>query len=179
MMLLLLACEVATTQVNLLGTVQDAPFNGGTPVSGAALETRNREGNIVDDAETDSDGAFAIAVDSGESFFLTVSHPEYVSTGFSGVAGLDDFQAGDGYPWIATASWIEALRAEHVNCPTATAAGGIVVGEVRVAIAEVPDANQWPTLGGVVVQVQFLIELAFLNGRAKLAGRDVYAPIVF
>jgi adenine phosphoribosyltransferase len=33
--------------------------------------------------------------------------------------------------------------------------------------------------GGVVVQIQFLIELAFLNGRAKLAGRDVYAPIVF
>lgn len=33
--------------------------------------------------------------------------------------------------------------------------------------------------GGVVVQVQFLIELAFLNGRAKLAGYDVYVPIIF
>lgn len=33
--------------------------------------------------------------------------------------------------------------------------------------------------GGVVVQIQFLIELAFLNGRAKLAGHDIYSPITF
>lgn len=33
--------------------------------------------------------------------------------------------------------------------------------------------------GGTLVQIQFLIELAFLNGRAKLAGYDVYAPITY
>lgn len=33
--------------------------------------------------------------------------------------------------------------------------------------------------GGEVVQVLFLVELAFLNGREKLAGLDVYAPIVY
>jgi adenine phosphoribosyltransferase len=33
--------------------------------------------------------------------------------------------------------------------------------------------------GGEVVQILFLIELAFLGGRAKLAGFDVYAPIVY
>ncbi len=32
--------------------------------------------------------------------------------------------------------------------------------------------------GAEIVQVQFLIELAFLNGRGKLAGRDVFSPIV-
>ena len=34
-------------------------------------------------------------------------------------------------------------------------------------------------LGGVVVEVDFLVELAFLNGRAKLPDVPVFAPIVF
>lgn len=33
--------------------------------------------------------------------------------------------------------------------------------------------------GGALVQIQFLIELAFLEGRHKLQGYDVYAPIVY
>ena len=33
--------------------------------------------------------------------------------------------------------------------------------------------------GGDVVGVDFLIELSFLNGRDKLGGKDVFAPIVY
>ncbi|MFU8780839.1 MAG: adenine phosphoribosyltransferase [Kiritimatiellia bacterium] len=33
--------------------------------------------------------------------------------------------------------------------------------------------------GGELVQIQFLIELAFLEGRRQLAGYEVYAPIVY
>lgn len=33
--------------------------------------------------------------------------------------------------------------------------------------------------GATVVGVDFLIELAFLNGRKRLAGYDVFAPVVF
>jgi adenine phosphoribosyltransferase len=33
--------------------------------------------------------------------------------------------------------------------------------------------------GGDLVQAQFLIELAFLNGREKLDGCDIFVPIVF
>ncbi len=33
--------------------------------------------------------------------------------------------------------------------------------------------------GGVVASVDFVIELAFLNGREKLAAYEVFAPIVF
>lgn len=32
--------------------------------------------------------------------------------------------------------------------------------------------------GGEVVQIQFLIELAFLNGREKLSDYDIYVPVV-
>ena len=34
-------------------------------------------------------------------------------------------------------------------------------------------------LGGQIVEIAFLIELAFLKGREKLARYPVYAPIVF
>lgn len=34
-------------------------------------------------------------------------------------------------------------------------------------------------LGGRLVEMEFLIELAFLNGRSKLPGYPVFAPIVF
>ncbi|MBM4143404.1 MAG: adenine phosphoribosyltransferase [Lentisphaerae bacterium] len=33
--------------------------------------------------------------------------------------------------------------------------------------------------GGKVVEIAFLVELTFLNGREKLKGYDVFAPIVF
>jgi len=33
--------------------------------------------------------------------------------------------------------------------------------------------------GGVVAGIDFLVELAFLNGREKLAGYEVFAPVVF
>ncbi len=34
-------------------------------------------------------------------------------------------------------------------------------------------------LGATVVEIDFLIELAFLNGRQRLPGREIFAPIVF
>jgi len=34
-------------------------------------------------------------------------------------------------------------------------------------------------LGGEVVQCNFLMELSFLNGREKIAPREVYAPLVY
>jgi adenine phosphoribosyltransferase len=34
-------------------------------------------------------------------------------------------------------------------------------------------------LGGTVVDLEFLVELAFLNGRDKLAGYDIFAPVVY
>jgi adenine phosphoribosyltransferase len=33
--------------------------------------------------------------------------------------------------------------------------------------------------GGTVVGIDFVVELAFLKGRDKLAGYDVFAPVVF
>lgn len=153
MIVVLLACDPATTEVNLSGIVQDAPFNGGAPVEGAALETRNRDAEVTGEATSDETGAFSVTVDSGVPFFLTLSHPDLVSSGFSGVAGLEDFEAGTGYPWMPTPTWVEELRAEHAACPGAVLEGGIVVGEVRAGVSELDDVNQWPVLSEVTVEV--------------------------
>ena len=40
-------------------------------------------------------------------------------------------------------------------------------------------ANLLEQLGGEVVEINFLIELAFLNGRDKLSGHKIHAPIVY
>jgi adenine phosphoribosyltransferase len=40
-------------------------------------------------------------------------------------------------------------------------------------------ANMIEKLGGEVVEIAFLIELAFLNGREKLGDRKVFAPISY
>lgn len=34
-------------------------------------------------------------------------------------------------------------------------------------------------LGGTVVDIEFLVELAFLEGRKKLTGYEIFAPVVF
>lgn len=40
-------------------------------------------------------------------------------------------------------------------------------------------ASMVEKLGGEIVEIAFLIELAFLKGREKIAGYPVYAPIVY
>ena len=40
-------------------------------------------------------------------------------------------------------------------------------------------ANMIEKLGGTIVEIEFLIELAFLKGREKLKKHNVFAPIVF
>lgn len=35
------------------------------------------------------------------------------------------------------------------------------------------------SLGGSIVEIDFVVELAFLGGRSKLGGRPVFAPVVY
>ena len=63
-------------------------------------------------------------------------------------------------------------------------------GEARVPVVVVDDllatggtaaatCHLIEKLGGRVTCLLFLVELAFLNGRARLPGREIYAPLVF
>lgn len=153
MLVLLLACETETTSVVFSGEVQDAPGNAGKPVEGAAVVAQNREGAVVGEDETDADGAFAVTVDAGVSFFLTVGAEGYVSTSFSGLAGLSDFTSEAGLPWLATAEWVDEEKARFASCPTAGEAGTFITGQALQFIASVADASSWPQLGDVSIEV--------------------------
>ncbi|RZJ61139.1 MAG: adenine phosphoribosyltransferase [Flavobacterium sp.] len=50
----------------------------------------------------------------------------------------------------------------------------LATGGTAAAVCELVEK-----LGGEIVQVNFLMELSFLNGREKISGYDVYAPLVY
>ncbi|GDX81187.1 hypothetical protein LBMAG42_29980 [Deltaproteobacteria bacterium] len=151
--LLLLACDAETSSIVFSGEVQDAPGNAGKPVEGAAVVAQNREGAVVGEDETDADGAFAVTVDAGVSFFLTVSAEGYVPTSFSGLAGLSDYTSEAGLPWLATTEWVEEQKARFAACPTAGEEGTFITGQTLQFIASVADASSWPQLADVSVEV--------------------------
>lgn len=152
-LVLFLACEEAATTINFSGTVQDAPGNAGKPVEGATVISQNREGEVVGEDETDADGAFSVPLDAGVSFFLTVSAEGYVSTSFSGLAGLSDYESEAGLPWLATTEWVDEQKARFAACPTAGDEGTFVTGQALQFIASVADASSWPQLADVTIEV--------------------------
>lgn len=153
MVLVLLAgCLPPIGTVTMSGVVHDAPDSQGTLVEGVTVEVTNMEGVVTGTAVTDFDGSFSVLVPEGVDFFVAVRGEGYTPTHFSGVAGIYDFQAGDGYPWIAPDAWVDDLREEFSACPTAQEPGGIVTGEVRLYISGFP-ASGTPLIDSAEVRV--------------------------
>lgn len=148
-----LGCELESTTVVFSGEVQDAPGNAGKPVEGATVFSQNRDGDRVGEALTDGDGAFAVDVPAGVSFFLTVEADAYVPTGFSGVAGLADFESEAGLPWLATPEWLAEQKEAHAECTTAGDVGTLVTGQALMFMPTVADSGSWPALAEVEVEV--------------------------
>ncbi len=148
----LLACEGATT-VLFSGVVNDAPSEDASPVVGATLTTQNRDGEVVGTATSDGAGGFEVEVGAGASFFLNVAADDHVTTAFSGVAGLGDFESEAGLPWVATPAWVTEFTAPFTACETRADAGAVVFGEARANAGLTDDPNQWPKFPAVEVQV--------------------------
>lgn len=152
MLLLLVACTEIPTSVTLSGTLLDASGGLGDPVAGATLSVLDTEVASFDEATTEADGTFAVEVPAGEGFFLNVSAEGLVSTAFNGRAGVEDFEATGGVPWIAQPSFVEDVRADHAACATSADAGTIVVGQVRQYLG-FDDVDSMPPVEGAVVTV--------------------------
>lgn len=70
---------------------------------------------------------------------------------------------------------IEAhLDAFHRDEPVLLIDDVLATGGTAIAAAGLVEK-----LGGRIVEIDFLVELSFLHGREKLAGRSIYAPIAF
>ena len=153
-------CVPKATNVTMSGTVYDVPNAAGSVVGGATVRTLDGTGALVEEATTDVGGAFTAAVPAGEGFFVQVDGPRgegSVPTAFSGTAGLNDFDAGIGFPWVAAPDWFAALPADWAGCPGADVAGvpgsGVaVVGEVRMWM-NISDIDMMPLQVGADVVV--------------------------
>lgn len=136
MLLSLVGCIPDVGTVQMFGEVRDAPYAAGSVVDGATLEVKDIDGDVVGTATTAYDGTFAVDVPAGVDFFVEVDGDASVPTHFSGVSGLYDFDAGDGYPWLAPTSYIDQLREDFANCPSVNDEGAIVAGEVRIYVGD-------------------------------------------
>lgn len=152
-LLLLLACSPLPTTVSMSGVLLDAPEGLGDAVAGATLATFDSTGADYAAATTDAAGAFAVDVPAGVPFFLTVSAEGLVSTAFNGTAGITDFAASSGYPWIARTSFVDDVRGAHDACTTAAEAGAVMAGDARWAMDGVSGGNL-PPADGVEVLVE-------------------------
>jgi hypothetical protein len=138
MFLLLFGCNPLPKTVTMTGTVGDTPYGGGGVVAGATVAIEDDAGALVDSQTADDAGAFAVSVPAGVPFFVTVSAEGHVPTAFSGTAGVYDFAAPEGYPWVASDAWLAELRIEFALCPNVGAAGAVVAGEVRGSLPGTP-----------------------------------------
>jgi hypothetical protein len=143
MMLALFACSQPIERVTMSGVVGDAPKDAGDPVEG--VDVGILDGNLLefDSVTTAADGSFAVDVPAGTIFYVQVTGEGWLGTAFSGTAGIVDFDAGDGYPWVAAPEFVDTLRTTFADCDSATAEGAVVAGEVRYYEA-VDDVNSLP-----------------------------------
>lgn len=140
MIFLLVACTGTTETVTMTAAVWDAPYGEGDVVPGATVVVTDEAQAVWDEVTAGDDGAFTAEVPAGVPFFVEATADGHVATAFSGTAGISDFTAPTGYPWVAPTAWVDALRAEFAACPTAADPGAIVAGEI------VADAAQYPVL---------------------------------
>lgn len=149
----LLACVNDLGTVEMSGVVHDAPDAQGNLVEGATLSVVDSELAQVDEAVTAADGSFSVGTPAGQPFFLTLAGDGFVSTSFSGTAGIGDFTAGDGYPWIVPPTWVDELRAEFSACPSVAAEGAVVAGDVRLYIQGIESLQTLPQVDTARVTV--------------------------
>ncbi len=156
----LIACIPAASTVQMTGTVYDAPNASGSVVGGVDVKALDSSGAVVDEQTSDDGGAFAVTITAGDGFFIETDGPAgqgYVPTAFSGTAGLVDFDAGVGFPWIASPDWFSTLQSQWVGCPGADTAGtagsGVALtGEIRLYM-NISDINEMPISTGATVRV--------------------------
>jgi hypothetical protein len=140
-----LACASEVATITLSGTVTDAPEAVGAAVAGATVAVFDETLAPFGETVSGTDGAFALDIPALATFYVQVDGEGRVPTAFSGTAGLGDLDAGQGYPWVADADFVEEQRAAHGACGTAGGGGAVVLGVTRVylpstALGELPIA---------------------------------------
>ena len=156
----LAACIPDPGLVLMTGTVYDAPNAVGSVVGGVNVVGLAGDGATVDEQTSDEGGAFTLELPAAAAFYIQTEGPSgegYIPTAFSGQTGLNDFDAGMGFPWIASPEWFSSLQSDWTGCAGAdeagTAGSGVaVVGEVRLWL-NISDIDDMPLTTGATIRV--------------------------
>ena len=135
MLLSLVGCKANGFELILLsGRVVDAPTETAQPIADASLASFDINNLQIGSATSNEAGEFAIDLESGQAFFLTVEAEGHTSTAFSGLAGLSSWSLEEGDVWMPLPEELTALREEFSGCSRAAMDGAIVAGTVRIYI---------------------------------------------
>lgn len=156
----LAACIPDPGSVFMTGTVYDAPNAVGSVVGEVSVRGLDGDGTTVDEQISDEGGAFTLELPAAAAFYVQTEGPTgqgYIPTAFSGQTGLDDFDAGMGFPWIASPEWFTTMQSDWAGCPGAEAAGTagsgvVVVGEVRLWL-NIADIDDMPLTPDALIRV--------------------------
>lgn len=135
------ACGIGVVRVE--GRVGDGPGTEIVPLADARVEILDDDGFSFATVTTDELGEFRTEAPPGETIYAGVTHPDGITTGFTGTSGLEPvLTVGDGNLYGVSAALRDAWLAPFAGCPGVEAGGSMAIGVVHVFLPGVdPDPS--------------------------------------
>lgn len=130
-----LAACADKVEIEVAGRLFDGP-NSGVVVPGATVDALDASGQSVASAVTDNQGAFAVGLPEGTTFFLLFSKTDWVTTSFTGYSGLQDLRSQDGALYIRPQAVHDDIASDFEGCVRSGGTGGSVDGVLRLNVGE-------------------------------------------
>lgn len=141
------------TEVTLSGKAFDGPVS----IDGVfgSVTTATIDGATFGEANTNSDGRFAVPAPAGQPAAVIVNSEDHAPTAFLVGIGTADLTAPSGSIWGRRASVLDELRAEFSDCPDAlTADSTALEGVVRLDLGQTDEGDDaLPSVTTAEVQV--------------------------
>lgn len=138
----------------LVDRVMPVRTDGRWPLSNGTVRIFDGDGERYSEATTNTNGYFRTPAPAGETIFAEVTGEGLGTTSFTGVSGLEDrmdVPVGTLFGWDLED--LADLREAFAACPGASAAGGVVLGEVRVFGLSDPETGEAPLVGTAEVSI--------------------------
>ncbi len=141
----LIGCaDKATVQVS--GRVYDGP-NSGVSVAGVEIQAVDTAGATIATTEADSRGTFLIDMPESTVFFLVLSKEGWVTTSFTGKAGLADVRSPDGALFLRAPEVHADAAADFADCDRGGTGTGSIDGVLRLYVGgNYEDIDEAPIL---------------------------------
>ncbi len=145
MILMLLGCPQPIPEtVTITGYVTNNPASEDVVVE-ARVTVMDLTFEATDSTETDEDGFFSVTTTAGAPVYFDLEADGFARTGFSGLAGVEDWTVPAGQLWLESEDDLSELEAQYAGCPGVGEDGGVIAGEIRFYLEGYqPDNGEWP-----------------------------------